>query len=294
MSTTTVIPGPQVLPPYDETARWCAALETDGYVRLPAAIPPALLARLTDDVASVHDEEVAAGRVAAGEPLHLLGFAARRASFLELLDLPPVFPVVCRLLGWNLHVYHSHLDVHPPADPRSGPAWGWHQDGGRLNLDLETDPRPRISLKVAYWLTDLSEPGRGNIQVLPGSHLDNRLARPSEGGSSTPPGAVELLARAGDAVVFDRRLWHSRTVNRSTRTRRALFLAYAPRWLRPRDDHGLDRLTDDAPGLTPVRRQLLGAAGGPMDHWGLGDATVPLREHLAEAGALDATVPAHR
>ena len=44
-------------------------------------------------------------------------------------------------------MYHSHLDVHPREDAASR-RWRWHQDGGRQNLELETDPRPRLSLKV--------------------------------------------------------------------------------------------------------------------------------------------------
>jgi len=37
----------------------------------------------------------------------------------------------------------------------------WHQDGGRQNREIETDPRPRLSVKLAYWLSDVSGPGRG-------------------------------------------------------------------------------------------------------------------------------------
>lgn len=273
----------------------CAALERDGYVRIPGAIGHGQVEGLVRDVDEVHGEEIAAGRVRGDAPLHLLGAAARRPSFLPLLDLPATFDVVCRLLGWNLHVYHSHLDVHPPVRGAEPPRWGWHQDGGRLNRDLETDPRPRVSVKVAFWLSDVSRPGRGNTLVLPGSHLDNTLARPADPADATPPaGAIELTAEAGDAVILDRRLWHSRTPNRSGRTRRALFLAYAPRWLAPRDDHGLDRLDPDLPELTPVRRQLLGEHAGPMDVWGIGDAPVPLRERLDGAGQLDRDIPAHR
>jgi ectoine hydroxylase len=56
--------------------------------------------------------------------------------------------------------------------------WHWHQDGGRQNRELETDPRPRMSVKLAYWLSDVSETGRGNFTVLPGSHKTNWLPGP--------------------------------------------------------------------------------------------------------------------
>lgn len=273
----------------------CHLLERDGFVIIRDAVGPTLLDALRRDVDAVHREQEAAGRMGPGGSLHLLGSACRRDSFLELLDLPGTFDVVCRLLGWNIHVYHSHLDVHPPASAAAAPEWGWHQDGGRLNLDLETDPRPMISLKVAFWLSDVSTPGRGNTLVLPGSHRDNTLDRPAEREvAARPPEAVELLASAGDAVVLDRRLWHSRSPNRSSVTRRALFLAYAPRWLRPRDDHGLDQLDAEHPGLTPVRRQLLGHGQGPMDFWGLGDQPAPLHDELQRTGRLDRSLGPHR
>ena len=36
-------------------------------------------------------------------------------TFLELLDPPATLPLVVAALGWNAHLYHSHLDVHPPS-----------------------------------------------------------------------------------------------------------------------------------------------------------------------------------
>jgi ectoine hydroxylase len=60
-----------------------------------------------------------------------------------------VLPLVCSALGWNIHLYHSHVDVHPPLPAPPDPVWRWHQDGGRQNLELETRPvRPRLSIKA--------------------------------------------------------------------------------------------------------------------------------------------------
>jgi ectoine hydroxylase len=94
--------------------------------------------------------------------LHLFAFVLRNPLYLELLDLPSTFPLVCGMLGWNIYMYHCHLDVHPPVAAPGPPRWGWHQDGGRQNLEIETEPtRPLLSVKVAYFLSDVSEPGRG-------------------------------------------------------------------------------------------------------------------------------------
>jgi ectoine hydroxylase-related dioxygenase (phytanoyl-CoA dioxygenase family) len=233
-------------------------------------------------VDGIYKEEVAACRVADGAPMHLLGGVGRDDALLELVDHPAVLPLILDGLGWNIHLYHCHLDVTPPcAEPCRG-VWGWHQDGGRQNLDLDSDPRPRMSLKVAFWLSDVGEPGRGNMLVLPGSHLSNALARPERPGLGfeLPPGAEPVLASPGDALVFDRRLWHSRSDNLSEHTRRAIFLAYSFRWVRPRDDFGIDTSCERFRNLSPVRRQLLGEPADPHNQWGLEPAAVPLYEQL--------------
>jgi hypothetical protein len=264
------------------------SLCSDGFLAVPGALSPAAVARLTAALDRVYHEERTAGRVAEGRAMHVLGGIGRDDAFVELLDQPAVFPSIWRELGWNIHVYHSHLDVTPPAagGPRAN-GWGWHQDGGRLNLDIDSDPRPRLSLKVAYWLSDVSEPGRGNMLVVPGSHERNTLPR-----FEPPAGAMPVLASPGDALIFDRRLWHSRSENTSPHTRRVVFLAYTYRWIQQRDDFGIDAARFAS--LSPVRRQLLGESSGPRCHWGIGDEPVPLRVDLGRRGALDPAIPSHR
>jgi ectoine hydroxylase-related dioxygenase (phytanoyl-CoA dioxygenase family) len=154
----------------------------------------------------------------------------------------------------------------------------WHQDGGVINRDLESDPRPRIAVKVAYFLTDVSEPGRGNFVVLPGSHMLNRIDRPSDDDNAIP-GATPVLAKPGDAVLFDRRLWHMRSRNRSEMTRKALFLAYTYRWVRPRDDMPIP--PDQVASLSPVQRQLLGEGTSAIDFWMPDQVELPLKGWMA-------------
>ncbi len=271
-----------------------ARLRSDGFVSIPGVLAPAEIGRLATGLDRVYEEERAAGRLGENGTMHVLGGLGRDPAFLELVDHAAVLPTICGELGWNIHVYHSHLDVTPPrAVPRDPPVWGWHQDGGRQNLDIDgVGPRPRLSLKVAFWLSDVAEPGRGNMLVLPGSCEENSLPRPAPGESfEQPRGAIPLLARAGDALVFDRRLWHSRSDNLSTATRKAIFVAYTFRWIRPRDDLGIDR---DNARLSPIRAQLVGGAGDNHAHWGLGVDPAPLRAALAARVALDPAVSRHR
>ena len=272
-------------------------LHRDGLLVIKGALDPGEVERVGSALDRVYRGERERRRLRAGEPMHLLGQIGRDDAFLELLDHPAVFPVVWGELGWNIHMHHCHLDVTPPrTQPCERPAWGWHQDGGRQNLDLDGEPRARLSLKVAYWLSDLSSSGRGNMLVIPGSHERNVLARPEPGAGDfkQPAAAVPVLAAPGDALIFDRRIWHSRSDNLSEITRKAIFLAYTYRWIRPRDQLDIDRSDQRFARLSPVRRQLLDAPAGPHSHWGLETADVPLRRELTSRGLLDPQVPCHR
>lgn len=207
------------------------------------------------------------------------------SAFVDLLDCPKVFPKVWGILGWNIYLYHSHLDVTPPAN-EAALKWrvAWHQDSMRVNDEIETSPRPRLSIKVAYYLTDLSQPDRGNTLVVPGSHLFDEIDCPADG-VSNPEGAEPICLKPGSALIIDRRIWHSRSPNLWSQTRKAVWYGYAYRWLRPKDSMTVSHLL---PGLDPVRRQLLGdnpTANGTYDPT---DADVPLRVWLREHCPEDA------
>ena len=247
------------------------AFERDGFVVIRGALSNVEVGRLIDAV----DRVYAAEGDGAGGPLHLLAFCGREAAFLEILDHPATISLVLDVLGTNVFVYHCHLDVHPPEAPERARPWMWHQDGGIVNRDLETSPRPRLSVKLAYFLTDVSEPGRGNFVVLPGSHRSNQIERPTDDDNDLP-GAVAVLAHPGDAVLFDRRLWHMRSPNTSTLTRKALFYAYTYRWVRARDD--LEIRADLRHLITPARAQLLGAGDRSIDFWMPDQVDPPVRD----------------
>ena len=129
-------------------------------------------------------------------PLNVLDFIGQNDDFLTLIDLPRTFMKVVDILGWHIQLYHSHMIVTPPLpegyEPRAA-RLGWHQDSGRLNLDIESSPRPRISLKVGFFLTDTSQPDRGNFHVVPGRHLTNELSMPDDD-ATDHPGAIPVLA----------------------------------------------------------------------------------------------------
>ena len=244
-----------------------ARFARDGFVTLPNALDSATLVALRGAVDRVWNLR----RPSSDEPLHELGFVRLDDAFVELVDHPAALPLVHALLGWNIYLYHCHLDVHPPRVEL--PRWRWHQDGGRQNVDLAS-PRPLLSVKVAWFLTDVPTTEHGALWIIPGSHVFDTLEHPADG-SLLPDGAVPLLVSAGAAVFFDRRLWHARGENRSSAVRQALFYAYSYRWIRSRDECDLPLWP--AEPRDPVRRQLLGGASSTLGHWLPADEDVPLR-----------------
>ncbi len=203
----------------------------------------------------------------------------RDPLFLDLMTWPAVFHKVWQVLGWNIQLFHTQLLVTPTSPPALPPGPdGWHQDNDRMNRELEVELMPRISMKVGYFLSDIPEPGMGNFCVIPGSHISRN---PDEATG------IQVTAHAGDAVVFDRRLWHSGSTNQSPVTRRMLFYGYSYRWLRPKSAMKVTKLPlfDE---LDPIQRQLLGACSSANGYYTPDDTTdAPLRKWIADHAGAD-------
>ena len=255
-----------------------AKFERDGFIVIENALPAPMVEGLIDAVDGVKGG---------------VDFIGKDDRFLELIDWHRTFPKVWGILGWNIHLYHTHITVTPPVPLEDRPSkqrLHWHQDSGRVNLDIETIPAPRISVKIGYFLTDVSEGGRGNFSVIPGSHLVDEVEYPADG-VSNPPAAHEVRVPAGTAVIFDRRIWHAGGWNFSDITRKVLFVGYSFRWFHPRDamtvSHYMDR-------CDPIQRQLLGSKTGNLGLTSPREDDVPLREwmreHLGEESIADRSV----
>lgn len=228
--------------------------ERTGYLIVEDALSAEQVAALTKAVDSIFEKKMEEGHDPR-KALFFANFIPEHESFLNLIDHEKTFPKVWDLLGWNIYLYHAHLGVTPPSgQSRNNKTFAWHQDSGRVNRDIETHPRPRLSLKIGYFLSDVTEEGRGNFWIVPGSHLKDHLKLPSNG-EGQPEGAIPVRVKPGTAVFFDRRLWHTASPNWSDITRKVLFYGYSYRWLRTKDEMETKHLLEKS---DPVRRQLLG------------------------------------
>lgn len=258
------------------TAEQREAFERDGFLVVPGALPPERVERLTALVDRLHAEGMARTGLTKPGTWDLRNCVVQDDLFLELLDWPATFPLVVELLNWNIHLVTSHLILRMPSPPDTPQVWkatDWHRDGGTSPMEMQ-EPHPRLIIKVAYWLTDLTEPERGGIRLIPGSH--RMIGRPAQApGEADPYGAIQLRAKPGDAVLFEQRTWHAVGPNRSEIIRKSLFFGYGYRWLRP-----MDYVTMPAELLqrvSPIRRQLLGDAATQLGYYLPTDADVPLR-----------------
>ena len=249
-----------------------------GILQIENVLSPGQISALLQETDRIFESKLAQGQDP-HKALFYPNFIPDSPLFQDLVDYPKILPRVWGILGWNIYLYHAHLIVTPPCGQlKDDKTFGWHQDSGRVNVEIECHPRPRLSLKVAYFLSDASEPGRGNFWVVPGSHRADTLVRPPDG-IGQPEGAVPVLAKPGTAVFFDRRLWHTASPNWSDITRKVLFYGYGYRWIRTKDDMTVQSLWETS---DPIRKQMLGWGVNCNGFYTPTDEDVPLRSWLRE------------
>ncbi|MGH4022431.1 MAG: phytanoyl-CoA dioxygenase family protein [Pseudonocardiaceae bacterium] len=255
-----------------------------GYALIPNALSPSLRTSLRQAAEEMLSSTTTRGRDRGSDGKD--GFrgciALNPSAFLPLVANTRVLPTVVDLLSPNIHILSSHLIALPsisPGHPRSirtPERPGWHRDMFGVTADLAEAHTPRMAIKCAYFLTDLT-PDAGVTMFLPGSHRHTtRPDIPSDqidpSGAITPP----VSTTGTDAVLFENRTWHAGGVNTSGHPRIAIMIQYGYRWLAPVDDPvpELLELTD----LTGIQRQLLGAADrNPDGSLAKGRGAEPLR-----------------
>ncbi len=179
-------------------------------------------------------------------------------SLFSLVTHSPTVPLVVQLLSPNIQLHSLALIYKRPVSPDGTPfRRGWHRDI-RIPKDLGHRDLPRVGIKICYCLTDFHKPNSGMTLFARKSHLSSEPLKIRKG--KIDPEDVEvcdLTLNAGDAVLFENRIFHTAAPNRSDRVSRVLMYGYAYRWLKPEvyletPDEELLRKAD------PVTRQLLG------------------------------------
>src|SRR5690606_18470022 len=152
--------------------------------------------------------------------------------FQELLDWPALLPYVHAFGNAEPHYCASDAIVEEPED-FSNRADGWHIDGSDNGYRNLGNPIPLLQLKVGYYLSDMTTPFRGNLTLVPGSHLSPAIL-PTEDRKRRDffPGAVQVCAPVGSCILFHNAIWHTGAPYHSGQPgRRMLYYAYEHPWM---------------------------------------------------------------
>ncbi|GAB2734905.1 phytanoyl-CoA dioxygenase family protein [Kitasatospora kifunensis] len=172
-----------------------AAFDRDSCLILRNVISP----ELRDKLAKASERLLASDRTAGRDRSTdgkdgFRGVVAMDDTFLPLVASPAVLPTIVGLLSPNLHLMSSNL-IHMPSIPPDGThtirvaeRHGWHRDMAAATRDLGREKTPRLSIKAAYYLSDITSDA-GITMVLPGSGNDASPVTVS-GGAIDPPGAI--------------------------------------------------------------------------------------------------------
>jgi ectoine hydroxylase-related dioxygenase (phytanoyl-CoA dioxygenase family) len=182
----------------------------------------------------------------------------KEKALLSLVTHSPTVPLVVQLLSPNIHLHSLALIYKRPVSPDGEPfRRGWHRDI-RIPKDLGHRDLPLVGIKICYCLTDFHQPNSGMTLFARRSHRSSEaLTIPKKEIDPKNWEVCDLTLNAGDAVLFENRIFHTAAPNRSDRVSRVLMYGYAYRWMKP--EVYLD--TPDEQLLAkadPITRQLLG------------------------------------
>jgi ectoine hydroxylase-related dioxygenase (phytanoyl-CoA dioxygenase family) len=188
-------------------------------------------------------------------------------GFHPLLAHDSTLPLVIQLLSPNIHLHTTAVIYKYPQPSTAEPSRGWHRDIG-LTQDLGHENTVRAGIKVGYCLTDFPQPQSGFTLFAPGSHL-LPTPLPIPRGQIDPENTVDLCLKAGDAFLFENRVFHTAAPNLSQRISKVLIFGYSYRWM-----GGLrDNMAQVQPGaevlnqVDDIRRQLLGDSNSALADW---------------------------
>jgi len=182
----------------------------------------------------------------------------REEALFALVANSSTVPLVVQLLSPNIHLHSTTLIYKRPESP-SAPTFrrGWHRDI-RIPRDLGHQCLPLVGIKICYCLTDFHQPDSGMTLMARGSHLTTKpLALPKGQVDPSDVEVCDLRMNAGDALLFENRIFHTATPNRSNRVSKVLMYGYAYRWMKTEvylevpDKRHLAK-------ADPITRQLLG------------------------------------
>ncbi|HEX5732707.1 MAG TPA: phytanoyl-CoA dioxygenase family protein [Blastocatellia bacterium] len=213
------------------------AFDRDGFLVVPNALPPETVERLVEASDRLAQSFLKKPKLH-GRPeynhLDLRPGLLREEALFALIDNSSTVPLVVQLLSPNIHLHSTTLIYKRPENPDAAPfRRGWHRDI-RIPRDLGHGNLPLVGIKICYCLTDFRGSDCGMTVMARGTHLRTEPLAVAKG--QVDPSDVEvcdLRLKAGDALLFENRIFHTASPNRSDRVSKVLMYGYSYRWMKP-------------------------------------------------------------
>jgi ectoine hydroxylase-related dioxygenase (phytanoyl-CoA dioxygenase family) len=213
------------------------AFDEDGFLVVRDAVDPQTLQRLIEAgdrlAESFLNKPVVHNRPEYNH-IDLRPGLLREPALFSLVTHPTTVPLVVQLLSPNIHLHSTALIYKRPESPDT-PSFrrGWHRDI-RIPRDLGHETLPRVGIKICYCLTDFHQSDCGMTVMARGTHLRTTPLSIRKGEiDPTDEDVCDLRLNAGDALLFENRIFHTAAPNRSNRTSRVFMFGYAYRWMKP-------------------------------------------------------------
>ena len=208
--------------------------ETPGFVHVPGVMPPEFLERLRrafDEAAERYLgewQQAVAEKQADPRFFDIPDILDQDDVFVDLVDLPALFPLLVELVGADIQLNHTHARCFYPGKTFVQP---WHSDISEI-LGVDLAHSPAFIVKVHYYIEDLA-PNQGCLAFIPGSHrYPPGVGGPKIEDPHRSPAVVKIVPRAGDAIIFNTHVLHMCQDNDSDRVRKSIIYAYSHYWVK--------------------------------------------------------------
>lgn len=154
---------------------------------------------------------------------------AHHRAFMDIAFHPKILDAVENLIGPNIQLHHSKLNLKPPSSPEA--RFEWHQD-------YPFFPHTNYDLVAVLVHIDEATEENGALRVIPGSHKDGPRAHQfaqdgafssklkHDGVVSDPSRWLSLACPAGGVEMHHCNMLHSSAANLGSRPRSALTFQY--------------------------------------------------------------------
>jgi ectoine hydroxylase-related dioxygenase (phytanoyl-CoA dioxygenase family) len=209
-------------------------LDDDGYVILPALLPPSQVKAIRDALAPYLQGKLMGRNDFEGyDSERVYALLAKSPVFGDLAAHPLVLDVCEHILGPNFMLSAClAINSHPGEN-----AQPLHFDDSFYKV-----PRPRPAYGVsAFWAIDAFTPDNGPTEIIPGSHtwgsdapIGASFYEAFINGKHVPvedhPGLEKVIMPAGSLMLTPGTLWHRGGANNSKASRLAITPQYCVAW----------------------------------------------------------------